>query len=242
VSGKLDGLILYQEGVRHFMFPEDRVLVGVINRKRDLEFARNEHWYRIPQEQMKRGVDVEYVAFFLSRAFKERNGGIYWYAEKRGLELAYRRDLLPKEADHKHADRVYYKVQIGDLIEKDPPVLNPTNRTITFVYTTWDRFVQAKQISDLYSKSDYFVDRIYHALRERGISSERTWGAEYRDAQPPQLRILCERGPLTASTGRGEGSFFLDESQQEDAVLASILAEIARQGGPMTIGIPLDGI
>jgi len=221
------------------MFPEDRVLVGVINRKRDLDTVRTEGWYRIPQKQMPNGVNAEYMAFFLSRAFKERNGGIHYFAERTGLELAYRRDLLPKEADHPRADQVYYKVQLGELIEKVPPVLNPTRRTVGFIYTTWDRFVQAQQISDLYSKADYFVDRIYHALRNRGVSAERTWSAEYRN-NAPQLRILCQKGVITASTEPGENQFYLDNEHEEDAILAGILAEIARQGGPVMVRLRLD--
>jgi hypothetical protein len=221
------------------MFPEDRVLVGVINRKRDLEYARTASWYRIPQKQMPRGINAEYIAFFLSRAFKERNGGIHYYAERRGLELVYRRDLLPNEAEHPRANEVYYKVQLGELLEKTPPVLNPTRRSVGFIYTTWDRFVQARQISDLYSKADYFVDRIYHALRNRGIHSERTWSAEYRNTAP-QLRILCQQGEITASTDPGDDRYFLDSGDEEDSILAGILAEIARQGGPVVVRIPYD--
>lgn len=201
--------------------------------------AQAEGWYRIPQVRMLRGVNAEYVAFFLSRAFKEKNGGIHYYAEVKGLELAYRKDLLPKEVDHPRANEVYFKVQIGDLIEKQPPVLNPTHRTISFVYTTWDRFVSAEQISDLYSQDDYFVERIYHALRDNGVYAERTWQAEYRGAAP-QLRILCENGTVDASTTDGEGMVYLDKSQSQDKLLAKILANIAAQGGPVFIRIPLD--
>ena len=52
---------------------------------------------------MPRGVNAEYIALFSSRAFKEKNGGIYYYAERKGLELAYRKDLIPKEDDHARA-------------------------------------------------------------------------------------------------------------------------------------------
>lgn len=221
------------------MYPEDRVLVGVINRKRDFEYARRDHWYRIPQERMPRGVNAEYVAFYFSRAFKERNGGIHYFAERRGLELVYRRDLLPDETGHPRADGVYYKVQVSDLIEKNPPVLNPTRRVISFIYTTWDRFVNAATVSDLYSRADYFVDRIFYALRDTGVPAERTWEAEYR-ATPPELRILCQKGTLTASTQPSSGMFYLDDTQPEDTILAAIRAEIARQGGPVTISIPME--
>jgi hypothetical protein len=222
------------------MFPDDRVLVGVINRKRDLMYAQNDHWYRVPQKQFPHGLQAEYVALFLSKAFKERNGGIYYFALWRGIELVHRKDLLPNEADHARADEVYYKIQLGDLKEKDPPVLNPTRRTVSFIYTTWDRFVHAQQVSDLYSKGDYYVDRIYHALHDEGIASERTWEAQFRN-QVAQLRVLCHHGPVVASTQQAAGQLYLDENQPEDEILMSILAEIHKQGGPVTINLPLGG-
>ena len=149
------------------MFPEDRVLVGVINRVRDLRYARDEHWYRIPAEQMPYGVNVEYLAFYLSRAFREKNGGIYYFASIRGIELVLRTDILPREISHRHADRQYYRVALGELQVKEPPVLNPSKRPIAFIYTTWDRFVQACEVRELYSSADHYVDRVYYALRKK---------------------------------------------------------------------------
>ena len=221
------------------MFAEDRVLVGVINRKRDLDTVLGERWYRIPQQQMKRGINAEYIAFFLSKAFGERNGGIHYFAERKGAELLYRRDLLPQEPNHPRANDAYYKIQLGTINPKVPPVKNTSRRTISFVYTTWDRFVNATQIRDLYSKEDYFVDRIYHALRNVGVSSERSWSAEYKNS-PARLRVLCENGTFTASTQPEDGSMYLDNKHHEDAILAEILANIAKQGGPVMINVPID--
>ncbi len=222
------------------MLPEDSVLVGVINRKRDLVYARDQHWYRIPQTRMPRGVTADYLAFFLSRSFGERNGAIHWYARRKGLELRYRRDLLPNEPDHPHANDVYYRVALGDLLPRQPPIVNEDKRSLAFVYTTWDRFVNAKTIADLYSQDDYFVDRIFYALHEYGVSSSRSWEAEKRsDEFAPGLRILCDNGSvLTASTRRGQGVYYLDPAQSEDAILQSILAQIASNGGPATVSIP----
>jgi hypothetical protein len=222
------------------MLPEDSVLVGVINRRRDLVYAREQRWYRIPQERMPRGVTADYIAFFLSRSFGERNGAIHFYAEKKGLELLYRRDLLPDELDHPRADTAYYRIALGELIPKDPPVVNDTKRTITFVYTTWDRFVHARTIADLYSEDDTFVDRLYYALHARGLNVSRSWNAERRsDDYAPGIRVLFEGGAsFVASTQRAGGAYFLDRSQSEDAILQSILAEIARNTGTATASIP----
>lgn len=153
------------------MYAEDRVLVGVIGRRKDLRLARDAGWYRIPAERPLRGlervldaaVDVEYLAFFTPR-HRDQAGGVYWYAERRGVELAYRRDLLPDEPNHPRADQVYYRVSLSPFVEKAPPVLNPSGRRFAFIRTTWDRFEEATTIAELYSKSRFFVSRVYYAL------------------------------------------------------------------------------
>ncbi len=146
------------------MYADDRVLVGVIKRKKDLDIARDYHWYRIPQRQLPRGLNAEYIALFLSgRTFRERSGTIAYFARVTGLELARRQDLLPDESARSRD--IYYQVQFRRLIQRDPPIANLPARSVSFIRTTWDRFIGAETISDLYSVADYYVDRVYHALR-----------------------------------------------------------------------------
>lgn len=148
------------------MYADDRVLVGVLRRRKDFEIARRQHWYRIPQSQMPRGIHAEYIAFFLSgRLVRQRRGRIAYFARITGLELVRRRDLLPDE--ERNADALYYKVQFRQLIPKDPPIRNVSKRAraVSFVHTTWDRFVSADTIPDLYSLADHFTDRIHPAAR-----------------------------------------------------------------------------
>ncbi len=158
------------------MYPEDRVLVGVINRKRDFEKLQVEHWYRVPQGQAEQGVYAEYIAFFFSRAFGDLNGGIHYYARRTGIELVRRCDLLPEEPTHPRAQALYYKVQVGELRPKSPPILNRGHRAISFIYTTWDRFVVARDLADLYSEADGFVDRGFYALDHQSLRRERLPG------------------------------------------------------------------
>lgn len=224
-------------------FPDDRVLVGAITRKKDLINARDAGWYRVPQARLPRGVHAEYLAFFLNRRVSgESQSGIYYYARPSGVELVYRRDLLPDEANHPRAGEVYYKVQLRDWKPKNPPILNPSKRTFAFIYTTWDRFVHARQIKDLYSDADYFVDRIYHALRNDGYTMERTWDAERRyTGFGAQLRILCQQGVVVGSTDAlNDEDIFLDQAAREDALLAQIRMQVAQKGGPVMISIPVD--
>lgn len=228
------------------MYPEDRVLVGVIKRKRDLDKALLEHWYRVPQGQVPKGIYAEYVAFFLSHAFKELNGGIHYYARRTGIELVRRRDLLPDEANHPRAEALYHKLQLGELHRKEPPILNPSHRRFAFIYTTWDRFSQAGVLADLYSEADYFVDRVYHALEQSGIHPQRSWeAARNSDDGGAQLRIECEGGIVIASTAsRKENVIPLDVADSQEAVqfsVETILRAIQAHGGPLLVNVPIEG-
>jgi hypothetical protein len=227
------------------VYPEDRVLVGVINRKLDFEKAQREHWYRVPYGQAPHGIHAEYVALFLSRAFKELNGGIHYYARRTGIELVRRQDLLPEEPDHPHANGLYHKLQLGELRRKDPPILNPTRRRVSFIYTTWDRFSQAKVLADLYSDADAYVDRVFHGLERKRVRSQRIWEAERAsDDGGAQLRIVCEDGTVIASTNpRNEQVIPLPVSDSAHAVRISverILEAIRQHGGPLMIGVPIE--
>lgn len=135
------------------MSAEDVVLIGVINRRRDLEIARDQGWYRLPVARAPRWIAVDYVAFYLSRAFGAQNGAVRYYARCTGHELWRRRDLLPDEADHPRADDLYYRLALTPLRPKQPPILNPTRRALAFLYTTWGRFDAATCLADLYDAS-----------------------------------------------------------------------------------------
>lgn len=228
------------------IYPEARVLVGVINRKRDFIKVRDEHWYRIPRDRAPRSIDAEYLAFYFSGFFKGQNGGIHYYARNRGHELVRRRDLLPKEADHQRANNLYFKLQIGDLQSKVPPITNPTGRSISFIYTTWDRFVAATTIADLYSTADWYVERVYRVLRREGIISERCWQDEDPKHRIAELRIRCERGLVAASAVADDSNSTLalpvgDSDDDVQAGVTAIRNAIRDLGGPTFVDIPIEG-
>lgn len=131
------------------MFEDDIVLIGVINRSKDLELAKMQQWYRIPLQQFPDGIHAQYLGFFLSRSFGEQNGAIHYYAEICGTELVYRRWLLPDESNHPRADEMYLKLSIGNLIRKNPPVINHNKRTVSFLQSSWANFITARTLNDL---------------------------------------------------------------------------------------------
>lgn len=210
-----------------------------MNRPEDLEIARDEGWYRLPERQVLRDACFEYVAFYFTAAFGDLKWAVHYYARCLGHELARRRDLLPAEPDHPHADRLYYKLQIGPLIKREPPIPSRRWRRVTFIHTTWDRFSAAEELNDLFAAGDEFVDRVYHALRDAGLAVERRYPIrEAGVAYVADLAVPCRDGVLGIEIGDepvnpAASLLFTAEAVAADlpACLEIVQAEVERRGG-----------
>jgi hypothetical protein len=232
------------------MHADDRVLVAVMNRPKDLEVARDQGWYRVPEKHASRGVFFEYVAFYFTAAFGEQGWAVHYYARRLGHELVTRRELLPDEPDHPRAGAQYFKLQLGPLQKREPPIVSQRWRRVTFIYTTWDRFETAQEINDLYAEGGEFVDRLYHALREAECSPERCYpvreaGVEY----VVDLAVPCRDCTLAVDvTGAGPDAMlpgilrFAPDTVAIDpeGCLRIIRSEVDRRGGilPLPRGTP----
>ncbi len=184
------------------MNPDDRVLVAVMTSPRDLATARDEGWYRIPRKRAPKGIHAEYLAFYFNRAFGDQKWAIHWYARIMGHELVRRRDLPLSEPDHPRANQLYYKMQLGPLKRLERPIVSLRWRRVTFIHTTWDRFLEATEINDLFVEGAPYVDRLFYALREAGIFPEREYrvregGAQYR----VDLYVPCQAGAVAVVVG-----------------------------------------
>jgi hypothetical protein len=204
----------------------DRVLVGVMNKPHDLQLARDEGWYRVPVARAPESTtDAAILAFYFTTAFSDEKWAIHWYAEVRGHELVRRRDLFPDEANHPRADDRYYKLQIGPLIRRDPPIPSLRWRRVTFIESTWDRFTAAEEINDLYVSG---ADGLYVTLKESGFFPEvdyfiREGDDEYR----VDLAVPCREGVVSVVLGDGPAPANALRDADPDAVRAAV----ARLGG-----------
>ncbi len=188
------------------MYPEDRVLVAIVASPRDFEIIRDEGWYRIPQKRAPKGVHAECLAFYFGRSFGDRKWAIHYFATQMGHELVRRRDIFPAEADHPRAEALYYKVQLGPLQRLERPIVSLRWRRISFIHTTWDRFVDAAEISDLFIEGEPYVDRLYYALREAGIFPERGYAVGEGGVQyAVDLVVPCQSGTVEVVVGDRQG-------------------------------------
>jgi hypothetical protein len=210
------------------MYPEDRVLVAYVPRPADFEIIRRESWYRIPQRFAPKGLHAEIIAFYFGQSFGEEKWAIHYYAQNTGHELALRRDLLPDEPDHPHADEIYYKVQLGPLTKLVQPIISLRWRRVTFIHTTWDRFRDATEINDLFIEGGPYVDRLYATLKERGVRAERNY---HVNEQEPEYVVALSIPTRDGRVDVPYGDLPADEADVM-ALAAALVREIARQGGP----------
>ena len=181
-------------------YSTDRVLVAVMNNRRDFQIAQEEGWYRIPQKKAPpTTTEAAVLAFYFTKAFGDEKWSIRWYGEIRGHELVRRRDLFPDEPDHPRADEPYYKLQLGPLMRLELPIYSLRWRRITFIETTWDRFTAAEEINDLYASG---ADGLYVTLKEAGFWPEREFALREGEVEyVVDLAIPCREGTVAIVTG-----------------------------------------
>ncbi|MGC9350222.1 MAG: hypothetical protein ACP5JG_18925 [Anaerolineae bacterium] len=206
----------------------DRVLVGVMTKPSDFHIAQDEGWYRIPVRYAPEcTMDAAVLAFYFTSAFDDERWTVHWYAEIRGHELALRRDLFPGEAEHPRADQRYYKMQIGPLIPREPPIPSLRWRRITFICSTWDRFSAAEEINDLYISG---AEGLYVTLKESGFYPEREYLIrEHGEAYTADLAVPCQNGVVTAVWGDSPAP----QSALREPDVDAVCEAIARLGGPL---------
>ena len=149
----------------------DLILVCVMPSPRDLEIARLLGWYRIPLRTAPKVVAVDQLAFYQPSSFGNEAGRIEFTAPVRGHELTTRGELLKEEGDHPRAHEEYYKIELGSLEHLPQPILATKWKRLSFLYTTGEYLLNARELNDLVVRSDERA-LLWRSLRERAESAQ----------------------------------------------------------------------
>ncbi len=186
------------------MLDNDRVLIAILNSPKDFAFAQDEHWYRIPVESANKWVGErwppDWVAFYQTKVFGSEAFAINYFAQVLDIQKAYRWELFPDEpAGHKSAQQ-YYKVLLGPLAPLAQPIVSRRWRRITFIPTTWLKFIGAREINDLYDESP-LEDRLWEEFRRLGINVERQEFVKVNGRNYAlDFAIYCAKGNVDVET------------------------------------------
>ena len=169
------------------------VLVAVVNNARDLERAREEHWYRIPVRRAPRQIAAEYLALYQTGAFGDEGRVIRYYAPILRYHHVTRAELIPDEPDHPRAGDAYFKLELGDLITLDTPITNRRHPRLTFLITTLERLLMARDVSELWLR-EAARQKLYAAVKERGLAVECWYPVEMGDRPEADLALFGPDG------------------------------------------------
>lgn len=129
------------------------VLVAIVNNERDMEIAREQHWYRIPVESveklLKNRWSPEWIAFYQTKVFGSEAYSITYYARILSIQVVDRSALFPDETKTDKYARQYYKLELTPLQELPQPIVNHRRRRITFISTTLVKLTTAIDLQDL---------------------------------------------------------------------------------------------
>ncbi len=184
--------------------PHDRVLVAIMNQPLDFAAARDQHWYRIPvssvEKWLKRRWPPQWLAFYQTKIFGNEAFAINYYSRVVGVREVYRWQLFPDQPRDAKAMQRYYQLLLEPLRRLPRPIISRRWRRIVFIPTTWQRFMDAEEINDLYHESP-LEDRLWAAMKRLGIPAERQeFVAVKRRNYALDFAVYCMSGKLDVET------------------------------------------
>ena len=141
------------------------VLVAVVPRLSDWEHIVQQGWYHIPMNRAPQRIAADRLAFYHPACFPLSGHTISYYAEIHGYDLAPREALFPTQRDHPRAHEWYYQVHLGPVTPLPWPVPAARLRRITFIHTTWQRLLLARDVTELWPH-EALPERLSRELRE----------------------------------------------------------------------------
>jgi very-short-patch-repair endonuclease len=180
------------------------VLVAIMNNVRDLEIARESHWYRIPVRSVEKWLKdcwpPTWLAFYQTRVFERGSHSVTYYAQVQDIRNVRRCELFPEEPSNDKSHRLYAQLMLGPLQELAEPILSRRFRWISFIPTTWEKFRSASEINDLFDESP-LEDQLWSQLKRLRIPAERQEFTEVDgNCFALDFAVYCSRGNLAIET------------------------------------------
>jgi very-short-patch-repair endonuclease len=184
------------------------VLVAILNNPLDAELAHHQLWYRIPvasqQKWIQHGWPPKWLAFYQTKIFGEEAFSVRYYARVIDVLQKYRWELFPMQPRDERENRRYHQLILEPPQRLPEPIFSRRQRRITFITTTWQKFINAAEINDLYDESS-LEDHLWAELKRLRIQAERQeWISVGERRYALDFAVYCARGKLNIETDGDE--------------------------------------
>lgn len=182
----------------------EALIVGIINNRRDLRILMDQNWYRIPVDKadkfLKKRWPPKWIAFYYTGAVKNNPFLISHYARIKQITKVLRIDLFPEDPNNLNSSRPYYKISFEKLETLPKPILSRRWRRIIFIQTTYQKFINAAEINDLFDGSK-LEDKLWAEFKRNNIDAERQELVQINDRYYfLDFAIHCKNGKLDIET------------------------------------------
>jgi len=195
---------------------EPVALIGILKDRRDLDILLHRRWYRIPLAHAPRR-RFSHLAFYQPASFGKQGKRIRYIAPVLGKMTARRRDLLPDQPGHPHANDRYLVFRTGKPFRLPAPVRNISLRRVTFAYTALRHLFESHDVLEVFGvppiermMATAFASAGVPALPEFTVSGP---DARYR----LDFAIFCSRGPLAVECD-GEDFHGMPRQRRRDRI------------------------
>lgn len=180
------------------------LLVAIMNDKRDFAFAQEHHWYRIPVSSAKKWLGnrwpPQWIAFYQTKVFGQEAYSIRYYARVIHIKRVPRRMLFPNEPENKKSKTSYYQLVLTPLQKLPQPIFSRRWRRIVFIPTTWQKFIDAAEINDLFDDSP-LEDRLWAEFKRHNIPAERQeFLTIKKNNYALDFAVRCAKGKIDVET------------------------------------------
>ncbi len=155
---------------------KENLLVAILNNQNDFSILKEQFWYRIPVNSvdkfLKKRWPPKWIAFYQTKIFKTDAFLINHFAHISDISIVTRPELFPDEIPNLKSYKKYYKITFNKLETLPKPIISRRWRRIVFIQTTFEKFINAVEINDLYDESP-LEDRLWTELKRLKIQAER---------------------------------------------------------------------
>ncbi len=186
------------------MNKSEELLVGIVNRIGDYNVIHNQLWYRIPIEKVDKMLKdrwpPKWIAFYYTSRINKYPQMILHYGKVSSIEVKSRKELFPTEKINYKTRRNYSKISIEEVRTLPKPILSRRFRKIVFIKTTYNKFINAIEVNDLFDGSN-LEDKLWAEMKRKMISAERQQVVKVDEKfYFLDFAIHCKKGKLDIET------------------------------------------
>lgn len=162
-------------------YPPPDMLICLLREINDLSILKDQLWYRIPVNSASKNIDkYQYLSFYQPSTFKNQKWIIQYYGKIKEITKVMRKKLFPNEPINPKSDFIYNRIELSHLEILSKPIISLRGRRILFVPTTFEKFLHASELNDLFHGSP-LEDKLWNVFKEQELQAERQYFIQEND-------------------------------------------------------------